>query len=413
MTETDPVVRALEDLLERSDSCEGRLALGEHLAARGRSDEALAQFEAGVRMAPSPARLERAAQAALAAGQEDKALMYRRWAETLPVAAEPSPEAVAPPRETPEMAAERRGLRLVASDGQALESPAGKRPISFADIGGMQSVKDRLTRSVLSPLRHPEMARHYGTALTGGLVLYGPPGCGKTMFARALAHEIKANFVSVGLADVLDMWQGESERKLHALFESARRLRPSVIFFDEIDGLGQRRTSLRGSAGRNLVNQLLSEMDGFDDDNAGLFFLGATDHPWDLDPALRRPGRFDRLVFVPPPDVEARARILELQLASCPARGPIDVRALVARTDGFSGADLAALVRASVESALDEAVTAGVPVPLEARHLERALSETRPSARAWFETARNYAIYASEGGTFDELLAFLKTMRLA
>ncbi len=410
MAELDPVVLALEASLTRSESVEVRVALGEHLLSQGRSVEALAQLEAAVRLAPSLAHVEAAARAAEAAGEPRKAEMYRLAARAAPTAPSTVPAALPT---TPGAAAERSPLRLVASDGHALEASAPGRSVSFDDIGGMQPVKERLTRSFLVPLQNPDLARRYGGQIGGGLVLYGPPGCGKTMFARALAHEIQATFSNIGLSDVLDMWHGESERKLHALFDDARRRRPSVVFIDEVDALGQRRTSLRGSAGRNLVNQLLAEMDGFDHDNDGLFFLGATNHPWDLDPALRRPGRFDRLLFVPPPDAEARRRILELALASRPTRGDLELSLLVPRTDGFSGADLAVLVRRAVEAAMEEAVRGGADVPIVAAHLRNALADVRPSTQAWFETARNYAVYSNESGSLDELLLYLKARRMA
>src|SRR5205085_5447940 len=130
--------------------------------------------------------------------------------------------------------------------------------MTLADVGGMAEVKRRLNMAFLAPLRNPQIMRTYGKSLRGGLMLYGPPGCGKTFIARALAGELGAKFLSVGLSDVLDMWLGESERKLREIFDTARRNAPAVLFFDEIDALGQKRSHLRGGAGRNIVNQLLA-----------------------------------------------------------------------------------------------------------------------------------------------------------
>ena len=136
--------------------------------------------------------------------------------------------------------------------------------------------------------------------------MYGPPGCGKTMIARATAGEVNARFINVSLNDILDMWMGNSEKNLHAIFEEARNNAPCVLFFDEIDALGASRSDMKQSSGRHLINQFLQELDGIGNNNDGVLVLGATNTPWNVDPAFRRPGRFDRIIFVPPPDQEAR-----------------------------------------------------------------------------------------------------------
>jgi len=148
------------------------------------------------------------------------------------------------------------------------------------DVGGMDGVKQKIQTSFLGPISNPEMAKAYGKSMRGGLLLFGPPGCGKTFIARAIAGEMGAGFCSVGLADVMDMFFGESERKLHQIFLTARRRAPCVIFFDELDALGQKRSHLKNSPGRGIVNMLLSEMDGVEAQNEGVFVLGATNHPW-------------------------------------------------------------------------------------------------------------------------------------
>jgi len=181
--------------------------------------------------------------------------------------------------------------------------PAGLR---LSDVGGMVEVKERLEAAFLAPLRNPDLVRLYGKSLRGGLLLYGPPGCGKTFIARAVAGEMGARFLAVSLAEILDMYVGQSERNVHELFETARRSAPCVVFLDEIDALGQKRSHLRNNAARGTVNQLLAELDGVQNLNEGVYVLGATNHPWDIDVALRRPGRFDRMLLVLPPDEEAR-----------------------------------------------------------------------------------------------------------
>ncbi len=284
--------------------------------------------------------------------------------------------------------------------------------VTLADVGGLEEVKQRLDSAFLAPLRNPELRAFYGKSLRGGLLLYGPPGCGKTFLARAVAGELGAGFFALGLNDVLDMFMGESERRLHDAFEAVRRAAPCVMFLDEIDALGQKRSHLRHSAGRNVVNQLLAELDGAQADNEGLFVLAATNHPWDVDTALRRPGRLDRTLLVLPPDAPARAAILRGALAGRPVDA-VDVGRLAARTDGYSGADLAHVVEVAAEAALQESVRTGQMRPIGRRQLEQACGEVSPSTRGWFGVAHNYALYANDGGQYDDLLAYIRTHRLA
>ena len=173
--------------------------------------------------------------------------------------------------------------------------PAG---LTLADVAGLTEVKQRLEAAFLAPMRNPELRKLYGKSLRGGLLLYGPPGCGKTFIARAVAGELGARFITVSFADLIDMFVGRSERNIHELFEVARRNAPCVLFLDEVDAIGQKRSQLRNTPMRSAVNQLLLELDDVASDNTGVFLLAATNHPWDVDSALRRPGRFDRTLLV-------------------------------------------------------------------------------------------------------------------
>ncbi len=182
----------------------------------------------------------------------------------------------------------------------------------------MPDVKRRLEAGFLAPMRNPELRQVYGRSLRGGLLLYGPPGCGQTFMARALAGEMGARFLGVSLHDVLDPQDGQSERNLTDVFDLARRNGPCVLFLDQIDAVGNRRSNGHSSGLRATVNQLLTEMDGVGHANAGVFVLGATNHPWDVDEALRRPGRLDRTLLVLPPDQPAREAIFHHHLSARP-----------------------------------------------------------------------------------------------
>jgi SpoVK/Ycf46/Vps4 family AAA+-type ATPase len=203
------------------------------------------------------------------------------------------------------------------------------------------------------------------------------------------------------------MWIGSSERSLHEIFEQARRSTPCVLFFDEVDALGARRSDLRQSAGRHLINQFLAELDGVQAKNDGLLILAATNAPWHVDPAFRRPGRFDRVLFVPPPDQAARESILRIMLKGKPA-ADVDCHAVAAKTEQYSGADLKALVDLAVETKLQEALKAGGLRPLGTKDLQRAIKLHRATTSEWFSTARNHALYANQGGVYDDVLAYLK-----
>ena len=283
--------------------------------------------------------------------------------------------------------------------------------ITLADVGGMQEVKKRLEISFLAPLRNPKLRSLFGKSLRGGLLLYGPPGCGKTFLARAVAGEMGASFISLSITDVLNMWIGSSERNLHDLFQSARGHAPCVLFLDEIDALGHKRSQMQSSAMRTLGNQLLAELDGMEGNNEGVFILAATNAPWDVDAALRRPGRLDRVALVLPPDAPARAAILEYHLRARPIAN-VDLKRLVAATEHFSGADLAHLCETAAEHAMADSIASGSVRMIEQPDFERALREVRPSTAPWFATARNVALFANEGGTYDELAAYLKKRKL-
>ena len=278
--------------------------------------------------------------------------------------------------------------------------------LTFADIGGMETIKEEIRMKIIHPLKNPQLFKAYGKKIGGGVLLYGPPGCGKTLLSRATAGEIKASFLSIGIHQILDLYLGNSEKNLHQLFELARSHAPAVLFFDEVDALAADRNDLKRSAGRTLINQFLAEMDGNVGNNDGLLILGATNAPWHLDPAFRRPGRFDRILFVPPPDEEARASILEVMAKDKPVH-KLDVAAVAKKTKDFSGADLKAVFDIAIERSLARAMQENRVIPLGTDDLLKSAKDVKPSTKAWFESAKNYAIYSNQSGFYDDVLTFL------
>ncbi len=288
---------------------------------------------------------------------------------------------------------------------------AERSTLKLADVAGMTQVKERLEAAFLAPMRNPELRKLYGKNLRGGLLLYGPPGCGKTFIARAVAGELGARFMAVSFADIIDMFVGQSERNIHELFEIARRNAPCVLFLDEVDAIGQKRSQLRNTPMRSAVNQLLLELDDVDGGNDGVFLLAATNHPWDVDSALRRPGRFDRTLLVLPPDGTARDSVFRYHLRQRPVAG-VNLARLAKLTDGYSGADIAHICETGSERALMDSIHRGEARMIGQPDLEAAIAEVKPSLGAWFDTARNVALFANEGGAYDDLASYLKKRRL-
>ena len=301
-----------------------------------------------------------------------------------------------------------RGSNEVTETTEELDSRFLQKPlINFSDVGGMDAVKKEIEMKIINPLLHPELYKAYGKKVGGGILLYGPPGCGKTYIAKATAGQVNAKFINVSLNDILDMWIGNSEKNLHEIFELARYNTPCVLFIDEIDALGASRSDMKQSSGRHLINQFLQEMDGIDSPNEGVLIIGATNTPWNLDPAFRRPGRFDRIVFVPPPDATSRESILRLKLSNKPT-GSIDLQTISRKSEHYSGADIDAMIDIAIEQKLESSFADGIPKPLETNDLLSAIKKHKPSTQEWFSIAKNFAMFANDSGLYDEILTYLK-----
>ncbi|HOM72891.1 MAG TPA: ATP-binding protein [Armatimonadota bacterium] len=282
------------------------------------------------------------------------------------------------------------------------------KTVTFSEVGGLDDIKKVIHRKIILPFQRPDLYQKYGKTAGGGVMLYGPPGCGKTLLARATAGECNLPFLNIRIEDILNPWIGMSEGNLHEAFETARKSAPCVLFIDELDAIAFSRRKHIGSSGRPLVDQLLQELDAIGVDNTGLLILAASNAPWDVDDALKRPGRFDRTIFVPPPDEPARLQILKIQLSSVPTAS-VDLKKLAKNTPLFSGADLKSLVDYAVDQAIEEALDTGTEPPVSMLHLESGLSHIRPTTLEWLASARNYVEFANQAGQYDEVAVFLRS----
>jgi transitional endoplasmic reticulum ATPase len=268
--------------------------------------------------------------------------------------------------------------------------------VKWTDIGGLEAVKQELMEAVEWPLKYPEVFKRLGIRPPRGILLYGPPGTGKTLLAKAVATESQANFISVKGPEVLSKWVGESEKAVREIFRKARETAPCIIFFDELDSIAPRR-GFHTDAGvtDRIVNQLLTEMDGIQS-LKGVVVLGATNRPDILDPALLRPGRFDRVLYVPPPDKAARLAIFKIHTREMPLDEDVDLDILASVTEGYTGADIEAVVREAAMLAARENINAQ---KVSMRHFEKALLKIKPS------------VGAEEKAEYDRILSnFKKSM---
>jgi len=250
--------------------------------------------------------------------------------------------------------------------------------VRMADVAGLEDVKAAIQKRVIYPFKHPEITRKYRKRAGGGVLLYGPPGTGKTMIAKAIANEVGATFFAVKCSDIMSKWVGEAEQNLKRLFDAARAEERAVVFMDETEAIVSRRGG--GSTVMNrVIPEFLSQVDGLQGQRGGLLLLGATNRPWDMDEAALRPGRFDERIYVPLPDLAARRKILADALAGIPLAEGIDVDAVAADTEGYSGADLVALCEAAKDRPYEREIQTGVPQRLEIEDLHEAIESVRPS----------------------------------
>lgn len=263
--------------------------------------------------------------------------------------------------------------------GKKVSEMVGFRKASFKDIGGLADVKREVKNALMVPLLEPEMASKYGVKPSKGLLLFGPPGCGKTLMLRAVASDLNVDMIGVKCSDVMSKWYGESEGLIASLFEEARARSPCILFLDEIDAIAKRRDFYStDDVTPRVLSIMLSEMDGMDEAE-GIILVATTNMPDLIDPALMRPGRFDKVIYVPPPDSISREEIIKVHMKGKFISDDIATDKLAGRTKGFSGADLANLVREASSMGLERALETKKPQPITMKDMDEVLDEIKPS----------------------------------
>ncbi len=301
------------------------------------------------------------------------------------------------------------GERRTADLAEVIDLSTAK--VRFHDVVGMEELKKVLRLRIIEPFLRPGLFERFKKKSGGGVLLYGPPGCGKTMIARAIANECHAKFSSVGISEILNMWIGESERNLAALFQKARSETPGVLFFDELDALAFSRSKATSDHTRTLVNEFLNQLDGMSGGNDKLLILAATNMPWDVDEAMKRPGRFDRQVFVPPPDLAARSEMYRLKLRGVPTQG-VEPDVLAARSEHFSGADVDGVLERAKDVALLRTMDSTEDQVVTQADLLAAVDDTSPSTMDWMKTARNLVKFGGAGKAYQDVEKYLRNNRL-
>ncbi len=271
-----------------------------------------------------------------------------------------------------------------------------KSGLKFDDVAGLEGVKEDIRLKMLYPLEHPELALRFGVKPGGGVLLYGPPGTGKTMLAKATAGEIDATFFVISPADVLSKWVGEAEQNIKKLFDAASAEEKAIIFIDEIEALVPARRDDGSSIMQRVVPQILQGMEGFGKTGGKpIMFMGATNVPWQLDPAVLRPGRFDEKVYVPLPDAAARKKLLEIHLGKRPVASDVDLAGLVTHLDCFSGADIKYICDRSATIPFLQSVASGEEGEITAKIISDVIAETPKSVT--HEMIRRFEQWAAAG----------------
>lgn len=289
--------------------------------------------------------------------------------------------------------------------------------VTWEDIGGLEEVKRELKETVQYPVEHPEKYQKFGMQPSKGVLFYGPPGCGKTLLAKAIANECQANFISIKGPELLTMWFGESEANVREIFDKARSAAPCVLFFDELDAIAKSRGASLGDAGGasdRVINQILTEMDGMNS-KKNVFIIGATNRPDIIDSAILRPGRLDQLIYIPLPDLPSRIQILKAVLRNSPVSKDVDLEFLAKKTHGFSGADLTEICQRACKLAIRESIEKDIAQQREAMETDKDVEELEDPVpeirRDHFEEAMKYARRSVSDNDIRKYEMFAQTLQ--
>lgn len=284
---------------------------------------------------------------------------------------------------------------FLRGDDDALIGETKVPELRFSDIGGLEKSKQLIRETIEYPLKFPELSARYGKKAGGGLLFFGPPGCGKTMLARAAAGECGVAFIDVNLATVLDKWVGNSEKAVSMIFSSARKRAPSIVFLDEVDAIGGSRASMQAGWEKKLISQLLIELDSLSSTSQQVMVLGASNAPWDVDFALRRPGRLGRLIFVPPPGPAERAEIFRIYLSRKPfVDADIDYDELARLTEHYSADSIRQIVENGASIPWRAAIQTGDAIAVNMEHLRLAITQTPADLAEWEKLVERYQDFA-------------------
>jgi AAA+ superfamily predicted ATPase len=277
--------------------------------------------------------------------------------------------------------------------------------VTFGDVAGLDDVKNEIRRRIVLPYLKPTLFERYRQKPGGSLLLYGPPGCGKTLIARATAGESDARFLSVSPEEIIDKYAGDAEKRLRVFFDEARAEPPAILFFDDFELLAYKRGTSPDEAAPALIAAFLSELDSTLRDNSGVLVIASTNAPWTIDPALLRSGRFQRTIYIPPPPLEARAKILADAISAVPGHDKVAVDRIARKTAGYSGADMRALAFWANNAALTKTLAGGAEIPVTTELFDEGLKAFAPSTPAWIAQAKVMIRPLQRDDSFTRLFA--------
>jgi len=284
----------------------------------------------------------------------------------------------------------------------------------FENVVGLEKVKAELRRDILYHLKHGDLAREYGLSLKGGIMMFGPPGCGKTFITKAVAGEAEVNFIEAKISDIYDMWVGSEAKALKHLFAKARKSTPCILFFDEMELLGGNRESTGHHVwARQALNAFLTEVDGATNNNEGILIIGATNAPWLVDPALKRNGRLGKFIYVPPPDTSMREGLFKMYLAGRPLDGDIDYAKLAAASGECNAADIPAICNEAAKLAWEDSIISGVKRKISMVDMQASLKKETYNMKEWFQNVKQHMAIETNKSLYSELNDSLKQMDTA